>query len=436
MKFYLKLSTLAGMGAFLDGYDFIVFVAGLSLITLSLGSITAFNKGLLLGMAFLGAFFGSIVLGHYSDKLGRRKLFIITIALFAFAALFMGFAIDYVWLFVGRFIIGFALGADYAVSWTMVSEFSPKRLRAGLISFLQLIYSIGAMISYFIVIALLSTGDLDWRIAIWIGIIPAVITLLLRRSIPESPRWLATQGQTKEAENVIVATDTEMTVENLESVERSSKKGLTTLFSQMYVRRISGTIIIQMLAFFLFIPVTIYTPTILSLLGFSKSLEYILLGSTIEWVFIIAGFLSAVFFIDKLKRKVAATISFTIIALMLIILMLFRPTGLSLLVPWGTMAFFLSFGSAVIWTWSSELFPTSARGLAQGLNTAANRIIGFGGSAVDAILLARGVSAFYVILLSVCIVLIFAIIFWINIETKGMSLEKISEGVSSAIEVK
>jgi putative MFS transporter len=429
MKFYLKISTLAGMGAFLDGYDFIVFVAALSLITISLGTITTADKGLLLGMAFLGAFFGSILLGHYTDKIGRKRIFLITIALFALAALFMGFAVNYVWLFIGRFIIGFSLGADYAVSWTMVSEFSPRRLRAGLISYLQLIYSIGALISYLIVVALLSAGDLDWRIAIWIGIVPALVTLFLRRSIPESPRWLAAQGRTKEAKDIITSTSTEISNDNLEILKQVNKKSFSILFSHKYVRRMSGTIIIQMLAFFLFIPVTIYTPTVLALLGFSKSLEYILLGSTIEWIFIIFGFLAGVFLIDKMKRKIAASLSFIIIGIMLIVLMVLRPTGLSILLPWGVMAFFLSFGSAVIWTWSSELFPTTARGLAQGLNTAANRIIGFGGSTVDAVLLARGISAFYVILLTVCVILILAILFWINVETKGVSLEQISEGV-------
>lgn len=431
MQTSTKVTVLAGMGGFLDGYDFIVFVAALSLITISLGTITTADKGLLLGMAFLGAFFGSILLGHYTDKVGRKRIFVITLALFALAALFMGFAINYVWLFIGRFIIGFSLGADYAVSWTMVSEFSPKRVRAGLISYLQLIYSIGALISYLVVVALLSTGDLDWRIAIWIGIIPALVTLFLRRNIPESPRWLATQGKITQAKDIINSSHTEISVNSLEILEQDNKKSFGLLFSHKYRRRISGTIVIQMLAFFLFIPVTIYTPTVLTLLGFSKSLEYILLGSTIEWIFIIFGFLVGVFLIDKMKRKIAASLSFIIIGIMLIVLMTLRPTGLAILLPWGIMAFFLSFGSAVIWTWSSELFPTAARGLAQGLNTAANRIIGFGGSTVDAVLLAGGISTFYIILLTVCIVLILAIIFWINVETRGVSLEQISEGVPS-----
>lgn len=440
MKLYNKVTILAGMGAYLDGFDLIVISAAISLISVTFNITSSSVSGLLIGTAFLGGFFGALFLGKLVDKYGRRIMFLTDLFLFVGGTLITALSVNLPMIFVGRALVGLAIGADISVSWTMVAEYSPKNRRGALLSYQFILWGLGAISSYLILFAVLSAGNMAWRIAFLIGLIPAVLVLIMRRSIPESPRWLISHGKENEAFEILKTNDITLSKSSISALEIESKdlKDSTTmtLFSRKYIRLSTGVFIAQFLAFFIVIPANLYTPKILLLVGFSKQFSILLLGSAFVWIFNVLGFLGGSLLLDKIGRRNVAGFAFIPLAAILLTLWI-TITYINIdvfFLLWILVEFLSAFGASVTWAWSSELFPTAIRGFAMGFNGSANRLIGFFGSYILAVLLAISLKLVYLTCFIIGIGLVFVVMIWINVEAKGKDLEDISELRTEGVE--
>lgn len=161
-----------------------------------------------MGSAYiLGAVIGALLFGWLTDRWGRRKLFYITLALYAAATLASAFAWDY-WSFAAfRFLTGAGIGGEYAAINSAIQELIPARYRGRTDLAINGSFWMGAALGALGAVVLLAPGflgpDLGWRLAFGIGGTLALFIIFLRGFLPESPRWLMIKGRVAEAEHVV-----------------------------------------------------------------------------------------------------------------------------------------------------------------------------------------------------------------------------------------
>ncbi|GAA1938075.1 MFS transporter [Kitasatospora viridis] len=154
-----------------------------------------------------GACVGALFFGWLTDRLGRKKLFMVTLAVYLAATAVTAFSWTAWFFFLCRFFTGFGIGGEYAAINSAIDELIPARIRGRIDLVVNGSFWVGAAVGAFASIALLNTAffaeDLGWRLAFGIGVVLGLVILLVRRHVPESPRWLALHGRTGEAERVV-----------------------------------------------------------------------------------------------------------------------------------------------------------------------------------------------------------------------------------------
>jgi MFS family permease len=162
----------------------------------------------LLGSSYLvGAVLGALVFGYLTDRLGRKKLFTATLALYLVAAFLTAFSWDF-WSFaVFRFFTGAGIGGEYSAINSAIDELIPARVRGRVDLAINGSYWIGAAAGALATVVLLDPRllpiDLGWRLGFGIGAALGLLIIFYRHHVPESPRWLVTHGHAEEAERVV-----------------------------------------------------------------------------------------------------------------------------------------------------------------------------------------------------------------------------------------
>ena len=160
------------------------------------------------GTAYLiGAVLGALFFGYLTDKLGRKKLFTVTLGVYLVGAFATGFAWDF-WSFaVFRFFTGAGIGGEYSAINSAIDELIPARVRGRVDLAINGSYWIGAAAGSLSTLVLLDTRffpvDLGWRVGFGIGAVLGLIIIFYRNHVPESPRWLVTHGYEEEANRVV-----------------------------------------------------------------------------------------------------------------------------------------------------------------------------------------------------------------------------------------
>jgi MFS family permease len=160
--------------------------------------------GLAAGIYIAGACTGALFFSYLTDKYGRKKLFLITLAVYLVFSFLTGFSWNF-WSFAFfRFMAGTGIGGEYSAIYSAVDELIPARFRGQVALAISGSYWIGTILGSGAAILLLNESLFNqyygWRIAFWLGALLGICVLLIRRYVPESPRWLLTHGRTDEAE--------------------------------------------------------------------------------------------------------------------------------------------------------------------------------------------------------------------------------------------
>jgi MFS family permease len=154
-----------------------------------------------------GAVLGALFFGRLADRLGRKRMFLVTLAVYLVATVLTGFTWNIASFAFCRFLTGFGIGGEYAAINSAIDELIPARLRGTVDLAINGTFWIGAAMGAALSIVLLHPGfigpEWGWRIAFLMGGILGVAILLVRRHVPESPRWLLTHGRVEEAEAVV-----------------------------------------------------------------------------------------------------------------------------------------------------------------------------------------------------------------------------------------
>jgi len=169
-------------------------------ITISVGQI-----GVAAAAYVAGACIGALVFGQLTDRFGRKKLFLITLGVYILATVATAFATSAWYFFAVRFLTGAGIGGEYAAINSAIDELIPARVRGRVDLIINGSYWVGAMAGSAAAVFFLSTfaTDLGWRLCFGIGAVLGLAIMLVRRSVPESPRWLFIHGREDEAEAIV-----------------------------------------------------------------------------------------------------------------------------------------------------------------------------------------------------------------------------------------
>ncbi len=206
-SFHYRIFWLVGAGMFFDGYD--LYVAGGVLASTIQTKFSTLPQNLqFLSLTFVGMTLGSLITGFVGDKMGRRFTYQINLLVFGLASLAAAFAQDMDQLIVCRFVQGLGLGAEIVVGYSTMTEFVPPQTRGRWLAFMAFIvvagFPVTAILGYLII------PSFGWRPMFVIAGIGSLIVWYLRKKLPESPRWLESQGRDAEAEALMTTIEKEV----------------------------------------------------------------------------------------------------------------------------------------------------------------------------------------------------------------------------------
>ena len=427
-SFHWRILALIGAGMFLDAFD--IYLAGGVLGAVlkegwsSLELNAAFVSSTFAGMT-VGAWFSGIL----GDRFGRRFSYQLNLAIFGLASIAAAFAPTMQALIVFRFLIGVGLGAEIVVGYATLTEFVPASSRGRWIGLLAVITNISLFASS--MVGLWVIPNLGWRYMFGIVGVLAMVVWVLRKSMPESPRWLATHGRTDEAEAILARIEAEashkgsLPTVRVDMPDEPESGSVWRLFTPPYLgRTLLGSLLHIVVGFSLYGFIG-WLPTFLIKGGHSvvSSLGYttfMSLGGPI-------GSLVGLALADKVGRK-ASIIGSSLAAAGLGVLYPFMPDG----APLVAVGFLLVTSIYVMLATGfamhvPELFPTRYRMRGTAICATAGRITtAFVQFAVVAVFAWHGLFGVLMVLAGVLVfqALTFAIF---GFETKGRVLEEVSE---------
>jgi putative MFS transporter len=203
--------AIAGVGTFFDLFD--IFLAGvLGTVLIDRFHLDRVSLPLVLASGFLGMFLGALGLGLMADRLGRRRAFLLNLAIYSSFTLLGAFATSAGMLIAARFVAGIGIGAELPLVDSYLSEFLPPRQRGRYTAVAYTVGFVGVPAVGFLARALVPRqpfGIDGWRWVFVAGSLGGAIIWWLRRDLPESPRWLESRGRHAEADAIVTRLERE-----------------------------------------------------------------------------------------------------------------------------------------------------------------------------------------------------------------------------------
>jgi MFS family permease len=380
--------VVVGLGGvwILDGLE-VTMVGNVSARLTEKGSGIELNPaqiGVAAAIYITGACVGALFFGHLTDRFGRRNLFVLTLVVYLTATVATAFAFAPWYFFIARFFTGTGIGGEYAAINSAIDELIPARVRGRVDLVINGTYWLGSAAGAAGALVLLNTSNfpanVGWRLAFGIGAIFGIFVLLVRRNVPESPRWLFIHGRDQEAERVVGEIEEEVQTQTGEPLPEPQGKPLrirqrqTISFVEiarvafkLYPRRAVLGLALFIGQAFLYNGVTFNLGTLLS--GFYG------VASGAVPIFFILWALSNFFgplllghLFDTVGRKPMITLSYigsAVVVVVLAVLFVTQTGGAWTFIAVLAVAFFLaSAGASAAYLTVSEIFPMETRALA------------------------------------------------------------------------
>jgi MFS family permease len=209
-RFHWLIVLGLGTAWVLDGLEVNVVGAISSRISehgAGIGITPADVSGWAASLYILGACVGAIIFGQLTDRFGRKRLFMITLGIYLLGTLLTALSFSPGWFFAVRFITGLGIGGEYSAINSAIDELIPKHHRGRVDVSINGSYWLGGIGGSLLAVLMLNTSifptNLGWRLSFVLGAVIGLAVLLVRRNVPESPRWLFIHGREQEAEKIV-----------------------------------------------------------------------------------------------------------------------------------------------------------------------------------------------------------------------------------------
>lgn len=417
---------------FFDCVDIAMMTFALAPIKSEFGLSTG-QAGLLGSMTFAGMFFGAATAGILADRFGRCKVFQWSMCIWGLGSILCAFAPNVAVLMICRVLLGVGIAMELPVGQSLVCEMIPAHSRGKYLAFLEGFWPVGFVCTGFLAYMILPLGG--WRALFIAQAIPAIFVFVVRRFLPESPRWLEEAGKEEEANAVMTMFENKVIAARqgkslpppikhaIARVTNEPRSSLREIIGATYLRR---TIMLWALWFFAllgFYGLTTWMGALLQSNGYTmtKSTEYITCMSMAG----IPGFFFTAWLLEVWGRKPTLILNLTGSAIMAY----FYGTAASLahVIAFGLSMQFFFYGMwCVLYAYTPELYPTRIRATGSGLASSVGRIGALlGPYLVGVILPIAGQTGVFQLGAGAFMAAAFAILI-LGEETKGKILEEIS----------
>lgn len=390
-----KLLGVAGLGWLFDAMD----VGILSFVIAALHEdwgLTTAQMGWIGSVNSIGMAVGAFVFGIYADRVGRKKIFIITLLLFSLASGISALTTTLAAFMILRFFVGMGLGGELPVASTLVSESVPAKERGRVVVLLESFWAAGwllaALISYFVI------PSYGWRIALLLTALPALYALYLRINLPDSPQFSAKKD-----------------------VLRSISTNIKDVWSKKYRKPTLMLWIVWFTVVFSYYGMFLWLPSVMVLKGFTliQSFGYVLIMTLAQ----LPGYFSAAWLIEKIGRKFVLVTY--LIGTAASALVFGNAETVGMLLAAGAFLSFFNLGAwGALYAYSPEQYPTVIRGTGTGMAASFGRVGGILGPLLVGSMLTAGYSIEWIFgIFCVSIIIGALAVAFLGVETKQVELE-------------
>ena len=431
--FHIRAFLTSGMGFFTDAYDLFIIGIAMTLIK-DQWHLSISQVGLLGSATLLATLAGAFVFGRIADVLGRKAVYGLEAAIMALAAIASAFAPNFLWLFIFRFILGLGIGGDYPVSGVIMSEYSNKNNRGQLVSLVFSMQALGLVIGPVVALTLLSLGidhNIAWRLMLGLGALPALSIIYLRRTLPESPRFVArVHGDLQKAAASIAAYS-----HGVVQVSKHLEPKVSTNLKHFFKQKRNLLMLVGTAGSWFLLDYAYYGNTISSPLIFKAVAPHAVLVQSVAWslvVFAIAaapGYVLAFLSIDRIGHRKLQWMGFLAMGICFALIGLIPGivhNVLPFIIIYGLSYFFTEFGPNVTtFVIPTEVFSVSGRATGHGIASGIGKLGAFVGVFAFPLLTAKfGLSG--TLLLSSGFAFAGALLTRILPEPSGKTLDEVS----------
>lgn len=380
---------VGSLGFFFDSFDVLLFSYVLPVVT-NEWSLDPQTRGWLLSSGSLGMALGALVAGLFADRYGRRLIFLATMLLFSLGTGSLALATSVGVMLVLRFVIGVGLGGELPIAATYVSESAPPQERGRAVVLAESFWALGSLVAA--IIGRLAVPTLGWRGTVLIGALPAVIALVLRRTIQES--------------------------EVFREVMQEDRPPLLALLAPNARRRTLVLWALWIIINFAYYGIFLWLPSLMVERGFSlvQSFEYVLLMTIAQ----VPGYFSAAWLIERVGRRFV--LSTYLLGTAAAAYGFGQAGSTEWLLFFGAWVNFFNLGAwGALYAYTPELYPTVLRARGSGVAATLGRLAAVIAPSVVGILLANGMSqsVLFSLFFGVLLAGVIVMVFW-GPETKGV----------------
>lgn len=371
---------------------------------------------------FIGMLIGAFAFGRLADRIGRRPVLMMAVVIDAICGIASAFAPEFQWLLVLRFLTGIGVGGTLPVDYTMMAEFLPSDRRGRWLVLLESFWAVGTILLAILALFAVSRGDDAWRMIFLVTGVPALVGVIFRFFVPESPLYLNKAGRSDEARAVLqrVASVNRVDVNIAPLVpQKMERKSVFALFAADCRRRSICLLVAWMFISIAYYGVFVYLPVKLAGqgFGFMRGQVFLILLALVQ----LPGFALSAYGVERWGRK-PTLIGFLLLSAAGCLL---YSLGQSTVVVVGStllMSFALLGTWGALYAFTPEVYPTDLR--ASGMGTA-GAVARFGGLFAPAIIAPVMATHFTLslVLLSSFLVLAAGAIWMVDIESRNRSLD-------------
>ncbi|EPF81599.1 niacin transporter NiaP [Acinetobacter rudis] len=424
-RFHYSLLAVIGLGWMFDAMDTGLIAFILTRIAED-WQITAADKGWIVSIGFVGMAIGAVCSGALADRLGRKNVFALTLAIYSIATALCAVAPNLTYLLIFRFIVGLGLGGQLPVAVTLVSEYIPAHVRGRFIVLLESFWGLGwlvaALVAYFVI------PQYGWEMAFLVGGLPLLYVFVIFKKVPESIPFLINAGRVEEAHRLLQKIEQQCGLEPVqELLVKPVAQKHTVSFAQLWSGQLARRSLMLWLIWFgivySYYGIFTWLPSLLVKQGYSivQSFEYVLLMILAQ----LPGYIAAAWLVEKLGRKLTLA---GFIAMCAVAAYFFgQANTVNSIMFWGCLMSFFNLGAwGVLYTYTPELYPANIRAFGSGWASAIGRLGGIVAPLVvtQMLVLNDGFSHIFMMFTAVLFA-VAAVVLILGEETQGKTLESI-----------